>query len=631
MKNKLWIPVLALLLMFAAVAEASRAITGQVSSADDGSGMPGVNIVLKGTTTGTVTTGQGTYSITVPDSGGTLVFSFIGYVTQEVVIGTTNVLNVTLQLDVSSLNEVVVTGAAGVMNKKVHIRGAASVGGGKPSKRADKQAEMIYGARSYQDVIDVQEPEHNTEEYDAVHEMGFRDALRIPLSTFSIDVDAASYSNVRRFINNGQRPPIDAVRVEEIVNYFDYDYKQPGDEDPFSVNTEIAPAPWNNKHQLVHIGLQGKVIPTENLPPSNLVFLIDVSGSMADVNKLPLLKSSFKLLVDQLRPQDKVAIVVYAGAAGVVLEPTSGADKKTIIASLDQLQSGGSTAGGQGIQLAYALAKQNFVKGGNNRVILATDGDFNVGESSNASMERLIEEKRGDGIFLTVLGYGMGNYKDSKMEILADKGNGNYAYIDNILEAQKVLVNEFGGTLFTIAKDVKIQVEFNPNKVQAYRLIGYENRQLKDEDFNNDRKDAGEIGSGHTVTALYEVIPVGVESQFFKIDELKYQKTVVDRSAGTNELLTVKIRYKAPDGDISKLITRPLLDKSIKESATSENFRWSAAVAGFGMLLRKSEYVNGYTFDDALVLAESARGKDEKGYRIEFINMMKSMGVLASR
>jgi Ca-activated chloride channel family protein len=323
---------------------------------------------------------------------------------------------------------------------------------------------------------------------------------------------------------------------------------------------------------------------------------------------------------------------VYAGAAGVVLEPTSGADKKKIIASLDKLESGGSTAGGEGIRLAYALAKENFVTDGNNRVILATDGDFNVGESSNASMERLIEDKRQDGVFLTVLGYGMGNYKDSKMETLADKGNGNYAYIDNILEAQKVLVNEFGGTLFTIAKDVKIQVEFNPTKVQAYRLIGYENRHLKDEDFNNDKKDAGEIGSGHAVTALYEIIPVGVESEFFKLDELKYQKSILEKSAATSkELLTVKIRYKAPDGEVSKLISRPLQDNVLNEERTSENFRWSAAVAGFGMLLRKSEFIGAYSFEDALVLAESSRGKDERGYRIEFINMMKSMGVLASR
>jgi Ca-activated chloride channel homolog len=617
MKNKIWILVMAFVLFITTAAQTSRTINGRVTSADDGSPLPGVNVLLKGTRTGSVTDASGNYSIVVPASGGTLVFSFIGLATKEFKLGASDRVNVTMETDVTQLSEVVVKRH----ELKQRASGAAMK---KMATKDERQYDMIMSG-------DQRMPEHNTEEYDAIHESGFRDALRIPLSTFSIDVDAASYSNIRRFINNGQRPPIDAVRIEEMVNYFDYDYNQPNNDVPFSVTTEVAAAPWNNKHHLVHIGLQGKVIPTTNLPPSNLVFLIDVSGSMADPNKLPLLKSSFKLLVEQLRQQDKVAIVVYAGAAGVVLEPTAGSDKRTIIAALDQLQSGGSTAGGEGIRLAYALAKENFVKGGNNRVILATDGDFNVGESSNASMERLIEEKRQDGVFLTVLGYGMGNYKDSKMETLADKGNGNYAYIDNLLEAQKVLVNEFGGTLFTIAKDVKIQVEFNPAKVQAYRLIGYENRQLKDEDFNNDRKDAGEIGSGHAVTALYEVIPAGIESQFFKIDELKYQKTVIDKSAASAELLTVKIRYKQPDGDVSKLISMALPDKITKGNDTSENFRWSAAVASVGMLLRNSEYINGYTYDDAIMLAESSRGKDERGYRIEFINMIKSMGVVASR
>jgi Ca-activated chloride channel homolog len=362
------------------------------------------------------------------------------------------------------------------------------------------------------------------------------------------------------------------------------------------------------------------------------VFLIDVSGSMADANKLPLLKSSLKMLVNELREQDYVSIVVYAGAAGLVLEPTSGANKKEIIDALDRLEAGGSTAGGAGINLAYQVAKQHFKDGGNNRVILATDGDFNVGVSSNGGMEQLIEEKRKDGIFLTVLGYGMGNYKDSKMEILADKGNGNYAYIDNITEAKKVLVNEFGGTLFTIAKDVKLQIEFNPAKVQAYRLIGYENRMLKSEDFNNDKKDAGELGSGHTVTALYEIIPVGVESEFYKIDDLKYQTTKVDPNATkSNELMTVKFRYKKPDEDVSKLIVHPLVDNMVALINTSDNFRWSAAVAGFGMLLRESEYVKKYSYDKTIQLAEGARGKDKEGYRIEFINMAKSFGSIAKK
>jgi Ca-activated chloride channel family protein len=476
------------------------------------------------------------------------------------------------------------------------------------------------------------EPEFNTEAYKSIDENIFHGALKNPLSTFSIDVDAASYSNIRRFINNGQRPPKDAVRIEEMVNYFDYDYAQPKDEHPFAVHTEISKAPWNGKHKLIHIGLQGKTIPTQNLPPSNLVFLMDVSGSMDEPNKLPLVKNSFRMLVDQLREQDHVAIVVYAGAAGVVLKPTSGDNKKAITEALDQLQAGGSTAGGEGIQLAYALAKEHFKKEGNNRVILATDGDFNVGQSSDAAMERLIEEKRNDGIFLTVLGYGMGNYKDSKMETLADKGNGNYAYIDNITEARKVLVNEFGGTLFTIAKDVKLQVEFNPAKVSAYRLIGYENRMLKSEDFNNDKKDAGEIGSGHAVTALYEIIPVGVESEFFKVDELKYQTTQINPSARqSDELMIIKFRYKKPDEDVSKLIVHPLTDGNTPLENTSENFRWSASVAGFGMLLRESEYVKNFSYDQVIEMAQGAKGKDEEGYRIEFINLAKSFGMVAKK
>ena len=593
----------------------TRQIIGKVTMADDGSPVPGVNVVQKGTTTRTTTDVSGQYRITVNGKNAVLVFSFIGLQTKEVAVGLSNVINVTLEQDVAEMQEVVVTGT--------HLR---------ESKRAlgVVSAPGAYRTKTMGDQYH-QPPVFNTEEYDGIQENIFREATRQPLSTFSIDVDAASYSNVRRFINNGQRPPKDAVRIEEMINYFDYDYTQPKSEHPFSIITEMAPAPWNPRHQLVHIGLQGRVIDTDNLPASNLVFLIDVSGSMADVNKLPLLKASFKLLVEQLREEDKVAIVVYAGAAGLVLPPTSGAEKRTILDALNNLEAGGSTAGGEGLRLAYAVAKENFSNKGNNRVILATDGDFNVGESSNAAMERLIEEKREDGIFLTVLGFGMGNYKDSKMETLADKGNGNYAYIDTMMEARKVLVNEFGGTLFTIAKDVKLQIEFNPAKVKAYRLIGYENRLLRDEDFNNDKKDAGDLGSGHTVTALYEIIPVGVDSQFLSIDPLKYQANTTDPAATrSGEWMTVKFRYKEPTGNTSKLIVQTV--SSGKEDKTpSENFKWSAAVAAFGMLLRDSEYVRDYTFDDVVQLAQQSRGRDEQGYRIEFINMVHSFGLLASR
>lgn len=592
-----------------------RVITGSVTSAEDGSAIPGVNVVLKGSKSGVTTDVHGKYSIHVPSSGGILVFSFVGYTTQEIKIGTRGIIDVQLSLDVTSLSEVVVTGYG--RYKRAEKSGVA----------AEYASPMLYAPNDYR------KPDWNTEEYDGINENIFHDALRNPLSTFSIDVDAASYSNMRRFLNNGQRPPKDAVRIEELINYFDYDYNQPKDEHPFNIITEISSAPWNKQHKLVHIGLQGKRIATENLPASNLVFLIDVSGSMDEPNKLPLLKSSFKMLVNELRPQDYVSIVVYAGAAGVVLEPTSGNEKKKIIEALDRLEAGGSTAGGAGIKLAYAMAHKHFKQGGNNRVILATDGDFNIGESSNAAMEQLIEKEKQGGVFLTILGYGMGNYKDSKMKTLSMKGNGNYAYIDNITEAKKVLVNEFGGTLFTIAKDVKLQVEFNPAKVKAYRLIGYENRLLKNEDFNNDKKDAGDLGSGHTVTALYEIIPVGVDSEFFKIDPLKYQTTKIDPSASkSKELMTVKFRYKQPSSETSKLIVHPMIDNQLALEQTSDNFRWSASVAAFGMLLRESEYIKSYSYDDVAQLAQGARGQDKEGYRIEFINMVKSFGgVVAKR
>lgn len=611
MKKIVWI-LIAVLVLPGFQPNYERAITGVVISAGDGSVLPGVNVLLKGANNGTVTDNMGTFQLRVGEAGGVLVFSFIGYKTKEVKVKSETHINVQLEEDIQKLEEVTVKGYG--EQKTMDI--SYAVTGMAPSATAPYP--------------DYQQPQWNTEEYDAIHENIFHEARSNPLSTFSIDVDAASYSNVRRFIQNGQRPPKDAVRIEEMLNYFDYDYRQPSGDHPFEVTTEISSAPWNEKHKLVHIGLQGKIIPSDDLLPSNLVFLIDVSGSMSDPNKLPLLKTSFKMLVQQLRDHDHVAIVVYAGAAGLVLESTSGGNKNTILEALDRLQAGGSTAGGEGIRLAYEVAKQHFKKEGNNRVILATDGDFNVGESSNGAMERLITEKRDLGIFLTVLGFGMGNYKDSRMEILADKGNGNYAYIDNISEARKVLVNEFGGTLFTIAKDVKLQVEFNPAKVKAYRLIGYENRMLKNEDFNNDRKDAGDLGSGHTVTALYEIIPTGVESEFFTIDPLKYQSgEVTDEARKSDELVTIKFRYKSPDSDISKLISHPLIDANVPMTETSQNFRWSASVAAFGMLLGDSEYIRSFTYDDVLRLAQGAKGEDKEGYRTEFINMVKAFGLVA--
>lgn len=466
----------------------------------------------------------------------------------------------------------------------------------------------------------------NTEDYDNIVENKFLSPKQEPLSTFSIDVDDASYSNVRRYLQNGSLPPAGAVRIEEMINYFDYDYPQPRNGDPFAVISEIAECPWNPKHKLIHIGLQGKTIPVDNLPSSNLVFLIDVSGSMDEANKLPLVQASLKMLTDQLREKDKVAIVVYAGNAGLVLPSTNGVNKTKIKEAIDNLEAGGSTAGGEGIQLAYKVAKENFIQGGNNRVILATDGDFNVGPSSDDELVNLIEKERKSGIFLTVLGYGMGNYKDNKMQQLADKGNGNHSYIDNINEAKKVLVHEFGSTLFTIAKDVKIQIEFNPQKVQAYRLIGYENRMLASEDFNDDQKDAGELGSGHTVTALYEVIPVGVKDEFTKpVDDLKYQSNRTITANNSNEIITVKLRYKKPDEDFSKLITQIVFDDNKPLVSTSNNFRFSAAVAEFGLLLRNSEFKEDGNYQQVISLAKSAKGNDANGFRSEFVNLVSSI------
>jgi Ca-activated chloride channel family protein len=606
------------MMMIAIMGFATRSslyVTGTVYD-EAGKTLPGVNVVIKGTTTGVTSDINGFYSISVASEKSILVFTSVGMATQEIRVGTKKVIDVFMTVSEQELQEVVVVGYGAEKeshNKswfQTHDRSAKMMSTGAVSRGMASPSMMMES--------DV---DFNTEEYSTIQENEFRKALDKPLSTFSIDVDAASYSNMRRFINNGQLPPKDAVRIEEMINYFGYNYEQPTGDDPFSINTEVTTSPWNEKHLLVQVGLQGKKLAMENLPPSNIVFLLDVSGSMSSPNKLPLLKASLKMLANELRPQDKVSIVVYAGAAGLVLEPTEGNNKQKIMEALDRLEAGGSTAGGAGIRLAYETAKKNFVKSGNNRVILATDGDFNVGESSNAGMERLIEEKRNEGVFLTVLGFGMGNYKDSKMEILADKGNGNYAYIDTMKEAKKVLVNEFGGTLFTIAKDVKIQVEFNPAHVQAYRLIGYENRLLKDEDFNDDKKDAGELGSGHTVTALYEIIPTGVESEFVKdIDPLKYQENKNTGNANSNELLTVKFRYKTPDGDTSKLISKTV-KKGVKNA--SENLNWASAVAGYGMLLRNSEFKGDLTFDKVLVIAKGAKGADEFGYRAEFIQLVE--------
>jgi Ca-activated chloride channel family protein len=475
---------------------------------------------------------------------------------------------------------------------KSEYQGSANGGGIAGLASADSaNAPMLQAKTGAPDV------EHDTEEYGRVAENPFLRPADNPLSTFSIDVDRASYANVRRFLRDGVRPPHDAVRIEEMVNYFTYDYPEPAAGEPVSITTELAACPWNAKNRLLLIGLQTKKIDTADLPPNNLVFLIDTSGSMMSSDKLPLVKNALRLLVDQLRPEDTVSIVAYAGSAGLVLKPTHGSDRGTILEALESFEAGGSTAGAEGIVLAYEVAKNNFLRNGNNRVILATDGDFNVGVTSDGELEQLIEEKRRDGIFLTVLGFGTGNIKDSKMELLADKGNGNYAYIDTIAEARKSLVQEMGATLFTVAKDVKIQVEFNPATVGAYRLIGYENRLLRAEDFNNDAKDAGELGAGHSVTALYEIVPPGGDVPNSDVDALRYQTR---SAAASGDLATVKLRYKAPDGDTSQLMTRAVANTLTQPS---DNFRLASSVAQLGMLLRDSPHKGDAAFETIPAIA----------------------------
>ncbi|WP_405325743.1 von Willebrand factor type A domain-containing protein [Leeuwenhoekiella sp. LLG6367-2.1] len=568
----------------------------------EGKPLSGVQVASKLTKQKTSTDAKGNFTIAT-HLGDTLAFSYLGFETEFIAIKEATYLKVDLRSS-QSLNEIVVVNEV----SDIAIRGYASNSYSKTNLIADYSSSV-----------------RNTESYARIDENQFEHVGTNPLSTFSVDVDRAAYSNIRRMINAGQKIPVDAVRIEEMINYFNYSYKQPDGDKPFSIQTEQAQTPWNADTQLVKIGIQGKEIPVGNLPPSNLVFLLDVSGSMNSPNKLPLLKSAFKILVNQLREQDKVSIVVYAGSAGTVLKPTNGSNKTEILNALDNLKAGGSTAGEEGLKLAYTLAENHFVDGGNNRIILATDGDFNVGLSSDREMENLITEKRNSGIYFTALGFGMGNYKDSKLELLANKGNGNYAYIDTMQEAQKVLGTEFGGTLHTIAKDVKIQVEFNPAVVSGYRLIGYENRLLNDADFNDDTKDAGEIGSGHSVTAVYEVLLSGKESKFLKpVDDLKYTSTKAVKPNSKDELFTVKLRYKEPDGEISKLIEKAVSFEDKKIKSTSDDFNFVASLALFGMQLRDSPFKNDASLALTLDLAEKGRGDDKEGFRAEFIRLVKA-------
>ncbi len=598
----------------------------------DHAGVPVANVIVTvvGTALRTTTDSKGAYAITnVPRGTYTVRAQLIGYkVAQKtdvrVTANATITLDFKLESDILHLDAIIVSGAPAAKLRRERASAAAVVRG----FVAAPTVEMRGGARlDSTEAWRFQRERGNREQYDEIVENAFIAVAADPVSTFSIDVDRASYSNVRRFITQqGQLPPRDAVRIEELVNYFPYDYADPDGDVPIAIHTEVGRAPWKTQHQLVRIGLQARRIKLDNLPASNFVFLLDVSGSMTPANKLPLVKAAMRLLVNELRPKDRVAMVVYAGSAGLVLPSTPGDQKDKILDAIERLEAGGSTAGGAGIRLAYDQAVANFIRGGNNRVILATDGDFNVGASSDAEMVQLIEEKRRTGVFLTVLGVGEGNLQAAKMEKLADKGNGNYSYLDTITEAQKVLVHELGGTLYTVAKDVKIQVEWNPARVRAYRLIGYENRMLRNEDFTDDKKDAGEVGSGHSVTALYEVVPAGVSTDVSirMPDSLRYQRRSAQPSdAAGPEMLFVKVRYKAPDGDESRLISQAV--RSGTRASPSLDFQFQAAVAEFGLLLRNSDFRGTADLGHVITAAREARGTDREGYRAEFVRLAEAV------
>ena len=584
------------------LAQSVRNATGIVVDAQRNLPLSGAHVLVLQGNEGVVTNSNGLFTLKLYPGEDTLIVRYPGFTTQRVPVQP-DTMRIELIFEVGLDTVAVVT-----------------------PETYEETYQIIRNERSLSRTPHVKrqlQPEHwNTEDYSPITENGERDALVSPLSTFSIDVDRASYSNVRRFLMNGQLPQADAVRVEEMINYFQYDYPVPGPDDPpFSVYTELADCPWNKERQLLHIGLQGKKAEREELPPSNLVFLMDVSGSMRDENKLPLAKQAIRLLVEQLKPEYRVVIAVYAGAAGLVLPSTPGTDKQAILNAIDKMEAGGSTAGGAGIQLAYQTAQEHFIDGGNNRVILTTDGDFNVGVSSDGGLTQLIEEKRKTGIFLSVLGFGMGNYKDNKLELLADKGNGNYAYIDNLEEAKKMFVEELPGTLYTIAKDVKIQLEFNPGVVRTYRLVGYENRLLNTEDFADDAKDAGELGAGHTVTALYELelAPARMGQA-----DLRYQQMGLTKVARKGqELGFLQLRYKLPGEQESRLLATTIENRVAPPiSDATADFRFAAAVAAFGMQLRHSPFNPKLGFSEIRRLAEEAIGSNPDGYRKEFLELV---------
>jgi Ca-activated chloride channel family protein len=611
------------------VSPADVTVTGRVL--EDGTSYPvgAAQVYVADLDIGVLSGADGGYTLRVPRERvrGDLIVTVqrIGYRQASVVIPSADLASETITRDVFlqqealQLDEIVVTGAPSAVQRRAIGNTVTNVTLGTRYASATSAAVAPAGGGGF-----------DREQYDHIVENAFRSVVDNPLSTFSTDVDRASYSNVRRWLlREGRIPPIDAVQIEEMINYFPYDYALPRGEHPLAITTELGRAPWNDGHRLLRIGLATRPVETESLPASNLVFLLDVSGSMQSWDKLPLVKRSLRLLVDQLRPQDRVAIVVYAGAAGLVLGSTPGSRKDVILDAIDRLEAGGSTAGGAGLRLAYHVARETFLEEGNNRVILATDGDFNVGESSDSEMIRLIEDERGHGVFLTVLGFGTGNLQSSKMQGIAQHGNGNYAYIDSIEEARKMLVGEMGGTILTVAQDVKIQVEFNPEHVGSYRLIGYENRLLAAEDFNDDRKDAGDIGAGIRVTALYEIIPAGSTTAPATVDPLRYQgaRRTSDR-AHADELALVRVRYKRPQADESQLLEQVV---STEVESPSNDFEFAAAVAGFGMLLRESEHRGATTVASVLALAEEGLGEDVDGYRRGFIDLVRAYQSLRER
>jgi Ca-activated chloride channel family protein len=612
-------------------------VTGKVVHDGTGASLPGAQVHLAGTGWGALTNADGRYAITVPrgrlPDRIQVVAQLIGYHGEQSTVGLPRdlatdsvVVDFRLRTAALELDALVISGSGRVADRRDEA-GRAPAGSAEPLVRAQMPTAMT--AEATRQRLPAYPPRPNRsaggEQYAHISENAFQAVADHPLSTFSIDVDRASYSNVRRFLLGERRlPPVDAVQIEEMVNYFTYDYGVPRGDDPVAVTTEVGPAPWNRDHRLLRVGVASRPVLSEEMPPSNLVFLLDVSGSMGSPDKLPLVQESLGLLVNQLRPEDRVAIVVYAGAAGLVLESTPGSQRSRILDAIERLHAGGSTAGGAGLRLAYDVARQHHLRRGNNRVILATDGDFNVGESSDAAMVRLISERREEGTFLTVLGFGTGNLQSEKMQALAQNGNGNYAYIDSRQEARKVLVSEMGGTLLTVARDVKLQVEFNPERVRGYRLIGYENRLLAAEDFNDDRKDAGDLGAGHTVTALYEIVPADRESGALAggVDPLRYQSPGrVSRRAGGNEIAFVKVRYKQPRGTESRLLEHPVRAGS---GRTSADFDFAAAVAGFGMLLRESEHRGDLTAGQVLELAEAGCGDDRDGLRRGFVDLVRA-------